>query len=668
VIVLDYITWSGFGSYRGEQRLNLADQGLVLVTGRNLDSEAADNNGCGKSTVFKAICWCANGQSVDGDKTVEVINRDSKAALTELGFTETESGAQYVIKRKRTKSGGELHFTKDGDNLTASTMPETQARIDAVIGMDFDTFRNTVLYGQGDVKRFADALTTDAERKAILKKVLRLDTLDQLKAAAQAAFSDIGKDISKHETAAGKLEAALGIIEGNITTLTRQAKEWDKGQAGRINDALEALDSCEHALKELQADAPDTTDLKTLLKQSRDQRAGVGKLRKEQGKRQTAKKALVNKRDEIEKLRQDAEEQRVTKGAHLDAGQSSLRAAKANLEALQNDGVCDHCHSRLDPETNPGYAEHIQESKKAILERDQKLQELAQEKADWAAKVASFDNDLIEVQEAIEIEQDAIDALAESIEALESLDDDIASLEGLIAEAEAHDSKIESAKADLASAQRDAERISDEENPHRAGLTEQKRAAKVHRVKISNKADEIEALKTKAAHYKFWTVAYSDRGLISFVLDELVPVVNERANEYLAVLSDGDIQIKIDTETELKSGDKRDKLSIIPMIEGHEGVTPSGAQRKKMSIAIDLGLMDLIAERESCAINMVMLDEVLDGLDSVGKERVMVLLRNLSAKRSSIFVVSQDREVADQFDRVVMIEKRGGKSEIVEGV
>ena len=45
--------------------------------------------------------------------------------------------------------------------------------------MDFHTWRNTVLYGQGDLVRFADPNTKDSERKDVLKRVLRLEVLDR---------------------------------------------------------------------------------------------------------------------------------------------------------------------------------------------------------------------------------------------------------------------------------------------------------------------------------------------------------------------------------------------------------------------------------------------------------------------------------------------------------
>jgi DNA repair exonuclease SbcCD ATPase subunit len=83
-----------------------------------------------------------------------------------------------------------------------------------------------------------------------------------------------------------------------------------------------------------------------------------------------------------------------------------------------------------------------------------------------------------------------------------------------------------------------------------------------------------------------------------------------------------------------------------------------------MEVATDLGLMDLVATREGGHLDLLMLDEVLDGLDNEGCSRVLLLLQNLRAERGSIFVISHESEVAEVFEKAIFAVKGGGSAEL----
>jgi DNA repair exonuclease SbcCD ATPase subunit len=64
----------------------------------------------------------------------------------------------------------------------------------------------------------------------------------------------------------------------------------------------------------------------------------------------------------------------------------------------------------------------------------------------------------------------------------------------------------------------------------------------------------------------------------------------------------------------------------------------------------------------SGGIDLLLLDEALDGLDGEGQRRVCQWLEGLGA--SSIFVVSHDESLAEDFDHFITVEKTRGASEI----
>jgi DNA repair exonuclease SbcCD ATPase subunit len=153
------------------------------------------------------------------------------------------------------------------------------------------------------------------------------------------------------------------------------------------------------------------------------------------------------------------------------------------------------------------------------------------------------------------------------------------------------------------------------------------------------------------------------------MLDSSMPLITERANHYLETLSDGDITGVFRTQRELKSkvGQVRDDIDITWTIEGNVGVRPSSGQLTKINVATDLALMDLAAGREGGGLNLLMLDEVLDGLDAEGTARVLQLIQELRTVRGSVFVVSHGSSMSEIFERSLKIVKKDGAA-IVEKV
>ena len=62
--------------------------------------------------------------------------------------------------------------------------------------------------------------------------------------------------------------------------------------------------------------------------------------------------------------------------------------------------------------------------------------------------------------------------------------------------------------------------------------------------------------------------------------------------------------------------------------------------------------------------NLIGYDEIFDGLDEVGIQRVMLLLKERVKNVSSVFVISHNQELKELFENVVTVDKEGGLSTI----
>jgi DNA repair exonuclease SbcCD ATPase subunit len=188
--------------------------------------------------------------------------------------------------------------------------------------------------------------------------------------------------------------------------------------------------------------------------------------------------------------------------------------------------------------------------------------------------------------------------------------------------------------------------------------------------KLMAEGEKHEAKRTELseamAYTHFWVRGFSPQGLPSFVLDAVMPFLTDRTNEYLETLADGDITMSVSTQRELKSQKDavRDEISILWDIEGNQGVAKSGGQRTRMNLAMDLALMDLAASREGIQLDLLMIDEALDGLDKEGTARVVQLLQQLRKRRGSIFVISHSDDVSEAFEHGLVVVREDGVSRV----
>ena len=150
-------------------------------------------NGAGKSALLDAMTWALWGKAR--------ARRDDE--LIRLGQTETEVDLTFqlgpdryrvVRKRKAGKRGASLlDFQIQDENrwhsLAESTMRATQAKIERVLRLDYDTFANSAFLRQGRADEFT--IKTPAERKRVLGEILGLDVWSVYEERAKERLRDV---------------------------------------------------------------------------------------------------------------------------------------------------------------------------------------------------------------------------------------------------------------------------------------------------------------------------------------------------------------------------------------------------------------------------------------------------------------------------------------------
>lgn len=192
---------SGFLSYRDPVELDFSGFTLACISGQN---------GAGKSSLLDAMTWALFGQARKRDESV--INL--QATNAEVAFTFEYENNQYRVIRSLARGKTTiLEFQiSDGDEwrpLTEHTNRETQARIEKVLRLDYDTFINVSFFLQGRADQFAQQVP--ARRKEILGSILGLEIWEVYKE----------RTAEKRKSA----ESALGAVDGHVAEIESELAE-----------------------------------------------------------------------------------------------------------------------------------------------------------------------------------------------------------------------------------------------------------------------------------------------------------------------------------------------------------------------------------------------------------------------------------------------------------
>ncbi len=187
-----------FMCYRnGLEPLDLSGIQVVCLSG---------DNGAGKTALLDAITWALWGRA-RAKSDDDLVHLGESEMEVELEFMAGE--AQYRVIRKRAKGGAtrrtgqsilELQVMADGIDgipsyspISGNSIRETQAQVQKILQLDYDTFINSAYLVQGRADEFT--LKSPGDRKAVLGKVLDLEKYDRLEEKAREKVRGLGASI-----------------------------------------------------------------------------------------------------------------------------------------------------------------------------------------------------------------------------------------------------------------------------------------------------------------------------------------------------------------------------------------------------------------------------------------------------------------------------------------
>lgn len=609
--------------------LELDNQGLVLIEGINDTNETFQSNGSGKSTLLSTVTYALYGATPSGLKADAVINKEVKKGLAVILEFEKD-GIPYRIERyrKHKKYKNLVRFFQGENDLTQKSVADTDSKILDVFGIDYLTYANSIMYGQGNVEIFATA--TDKGKKQILENLADIGVYryaqDVAKKRAQQANAQ-AEELNRQYL-------AKKYDRDNLTSLYMSALSQYENTAKLLERTKEELSKAEEVVEERSKELDyhtkqTTTEVATIREQ-------MNKLVSPENATEVDKK-VDEQYSNVTRLEQAKQQNLAT-----------ITKLQQDLASVQTNTNCHLCGALLSPE-----------------HREQELQRIQAEIVEKQGFITKIDSALAVYTPLLE------EARAEQAIMRKAIQEYTGDYQRLSNEINTLLGNLNTLKNNLDSAVREVDSKQDMINQLKAVPKPEydKQTEKVLDEELAKINENIEELREEERQYNIIAQeVFSNKGIRSEVLDLVTPFLNERANHYLSILSGSDIEINFSTQTEKADGSLSDKFDL-EVINGSGGNTyqaNSEGEKKRIDLAISFAIQDLVQSKANIAVNLGLYDECFDGLDAIGCENVIRILKERQKNISSIFVITHSENLKPLFENVITVKKVLGNTALLE--
>jgi exonuclease SbcC len=664
----------------------------------------AGPNGAGKSSLLDALTWAlwkkARAKGPD-DLLVHQGQTEMRVALT---FE--QEGRRYRVQRqhragKRAASVLELQVWDDEAgswrSLSEAGIRETQAKIDTLLRLDYETFVNSAFLVQGHADEFTTK--TPSERKQVLGKILGLERWEVFEARARERINDtrgamlrvegwlaeveaelaregeFQKELAAAEAAAEEARLTLEGAEAQWVSL-EQARSELVGLQRSIDDLTRRVTTAEREEAEAEVErraARSLADESAWLAAREQVQQQAHALADVQAQADAAGQELARLREEAAALR-GLNQTLVPEAEPLKKRVEALQTATEPLcptcgQALSED----HRHELIKSlesdiearrEAYRANQTRLRQLETAAGEMERSLAETTsrlRERSGLERRLAEIEAALAQAAHAAE-RAAALEARQERWrrEAAQARDQRQAlEREAAAAEGRLRASSITQAELDRLRSER---RMADE----RVGGARQRLATlEAHRVQREKRREEHQQLAAIVGQYEDLRVAFSKRGVPAMIIEVIVPELERAANELLMRMSEGRMNVRIETQRSLQTGELREALDIL--ISDELGTRPyelySGGEAFRINFAVRVALSRLLARRAGAQLRCLFIDEGFGTQDAYGREQLVSAITSIQDDFERIIVITHIDEIKEAFPARLEVRKTPDGSE-----
>ena len=179
---------------------------------------------------------------------------------------------------------------------------------------------------------------------------------------------------------------------------------------------------------------------------------------------------------------------------------------------------------------------------------------------------------------------------------------------------------------------------------------------------------EIAQARAQLRRYRTLELAFGKNGLQAMLIEAALPELENEANLLLSRLTDGRMNVRLETQREKKTGGVKESLDII--ISDELGSRPyelySGGEAFRVNLALRIALSRLLARRSGAALQTLFIDEGFGTQDAQGREHLVEAIHMIKDEFALILVITHIDELKDPFPVRILVEKRPGEGSIYQ--
>ena len=182
---------------------------------------------------------------------------------------------------------------------------------------------------------------------------------------------------------------------------------------------------------------------------------------------------------------------------------------------------------------------------------------------------------------------------------------------------------------------------------------------------------ELEESRKEQDIYEKLIVAFGKNGIQALIIENVLPEIEEEANNLLAKLTNNSTQITIESLRDLKSGKIKETLDL--KINDELGIRDyelySGGESFRIDFSLRIALSKLLTRRAGTKLRTLVMDEGFGTQDEEGLDNLVQAIQSISDDFDKILVITHLESLKDAFPvriEVTKLPETGSRYEIIK--
>jgi len=572
------------------------------------------------------------GETLRKPNQVDVINyQENKVMSIEIIWDDYRLVRTMEVKKEKVKHTLHLwsspeHIWNEDTLESKGGVPTTQKLINGLLGINYDTFVNIFIFS--DTSHFLECQAD--KRRDIVESLLSLDKYRVCHDIAKKRIKDVKEEIA---LLANDYQYSLNEINNckeRLKLLESKEKMWKEQKIKELNNLLQQIKAKREEL--------DKTDDGSELAKYEDAQEQIEQIKLKLNELEASKK----KSNELLPL--------ATEKYNSSSSECSKLTLKINKLA-QNETIC--CDTLKE---NEAKIKNI-EKNCPYCEAPISQSKISNIIGVATQKITSAKEELIKIRENLKISNDEFSVYDKSKKLMEK---GMADCNGKITRFNKEITDCHTMLSRLTSirkpeANKDTyllqEQMKDLKNQALIKQTESEGASPFTEIKTQaeeelknrtedsdNKKKKLEEIEAKLPYFDFWIKAFGDGGIRKYIIDGIIPTLNEKLAYWMQILIDG--KIKIEFDNQFKATIDRFPFNDRPYV--YEGM--SGGQRRRLNLSICQAFANIMMLNWGTYPSVIFLDEVSMNMDEDGVEGIYQMICEL-AKDKQVFVIDHNKDL-----------------------